>query len=90
MSVPEECDHDDDEYELVRACRKCGGVEIITRSISTSSSVAPGIFTHPQEKMSGYYCLDCQDFTMASIAERCPECGFVDWVYTMDEEIFGD
>jgi hypothetical protein len=76
MSKISECDHDIDDYELVKACRNCSGVDLEEREISSS--------------LFGSYCVTCKDFTMVSWAERCPECGFIEWVFTMDEEIFDD
>jgi len=74
----------------LETCRNCEGTEIEETEIETGSSVGAGRLRVKTEPLYSYFCEACQDFTMLSPARHCAFCGEVEWLNTMDEEIFDD
>ena len=87
MNSEEECPHEwTDEIET---CRNCEGIDVQSIALN-SSDATPGVLRAPSEPLHGSYCTNCQSLTMVSPARHCTLCGKVDWVFDMDEEIFGE
>ncbi len=85
MSQP--CNHS--WSEEIETCRTCEGTDIEEVEIETGS-VLGGVLRVKTEPLYGSFCLSCEDLTMVSLARHCKICGAVDWLFTMDEDIFGN
>jgi len=86
--MDQQCAHE--WSENLETCRTCEGIDIEETEIGTDSGGGSGGLRVKTEPLYGYFCDECQNFTMVSLARHCALCGEVDWLNSMDEEIFGD
>ena len=84
--MEQQCAHD--WSESLETCRTCEGIEIEEAEIEMDSSVGSSGLRMKTEPLYGYFCEECQDFTIVSLARHCILCDEVEWLNTMDEDIF--
>ena len=75
--------------DLEETCRRCGGREIVEIEIDTPSHLAAqnGLVV-VAEPMLACYCVHCEELAMVSLAQQCFICGAVEFLQSMDDEIF--